>query len=314
MVLILIVALAGGIAYLAITDRSSQTGDVSLILPGPEVRQATPTSQASKDLQSIPAIPAAKNIPVLPEITEDLSPIELLAKYPPDPTVRLEPGGADMPAWRRHGRASAIPPEASRLALVITGLGHNRADTVRAITGAAPETSLSFAADAVDLEWWIAAARAYGHEALLDIPLQSGAAQGLSPDLGPAENLRRLDAMVARAPMIAGVTIIGGDAFLGEAAALEPILKKLQASGLAVIGLPVTAPLTLAADEAIMGHVTQSEVDGTMRSAVALARRRGAALASVDASNASDLLKEWYDSLAAGDEVSLVPVTALVEE
>lgn len=312
--LIVVVALAAAIAFLAVTDRSSPSGDVSLALPGPEVPQVASASQASRDLQSIAARPAAKDIPLLPEIAEDLSPIELLAKYPPDSAARLDPGSADLPPWRRYGRASAVSPEARRLALVITGLGRNRADTVRAITGAPPEATLSFNAGAVDLEWWIAAARAYGHEALIDIPLQSGAAQALGPDLGPAENLRRLDAMLARAPMVAGVATTGGGAFLGEAAALGPILKKLQASGLAVIGLPVTEPLTIAADTAITGRLARSEVDAAIRSAIALTRRRGAALAMVDASNASDLLKGWYDSLAATDEISLVPATALVEE
>jgi uncharacterized protein len=313
-VLILIVALAGGIAYLAITDRSSLRDGAGVALPGPEVRQAMPTSKAPMELQSIPAVPAAKYVPVPAEIREDLTPIELLAKYPPDPAARLEPGGAEVPSWRRYGRASAISADAPRLALIITGLGRNRADTVRAITGAPPEMSLSFDAEAVDLEWWIAAARAYGHEALLDIPMRSGAAQGLSPDLAPVENLRRLDAMLARAPMVAGVAITGGDPFLGEAAALNPILKRLESSGLTIVGLPVTAPLTIGTDDVIAGEATPKEIGATMRSVIALARRRGAALAGVDSASASDLLTEWYDSLAAGEEISLVPVTALVED
>ena len=102
--------------------------------------------------------------------------------------------------------------QAPRVALLIAGLGRDRIDTVRAITGTPPETSLSFAADTPELSAWIAAARAYGHEALVDLPLdQPASADGLAVERTPAENLRRLDALLARAPLAAGIAVSGGD-------------------------------------------------------------------------------------------------------
>jgi hypothetical protein len=327
-VCVLIVGIAGGIAYLALTGGLGSAGQGTISLPGVDVPQTqggthTPTAPSgATQLQSMPAGPVAKEIAVSVAIEEDLSPAELLAKYPPDPNVALSPGPESLPAWRRFGRASTTSPEAPRVALVIAGLGRNRVDTVRAITGAPPEASLSFDGDSADLAEWIAAARAYGHEALLDLPLQpaggvpgdASAGDGIALQLGPEENLRRLDAMLARAPMIAGVAVTGGDSFLADAAALQPLLKRLQAAGLAVIGLPVTAPLTIAADETIAGYATQPAIEGAMQSVMALARRRGAALGTVDSSSAATLFPAWQRALIGRDEISLVPASALVEE
>src|SRR5262249_47045195 len=138
-------------------------GAATISLPAADVPEGqTRRVTSSAQLQSMPAAPVAKESSVSVAIEEDLSPAELLERYPPDPNAILSPG-TDEPAWKRYGRASTVSRDARRVALVITGLGTNRTDTVRAITGAPPEASLSFAADATDLAAWIAAARAYGH-------------------------------------------------------------------------------------------------------------------------------------------------------
>jgi hypothetical protein len=233
-VCLLIVFIAGAIAYLALSGEHGNAGGATLSLPGgpapPSQESSTTggttsgTAGGSAQLQSMPAAPVAKESSVGFAIEEDLSPTELLAKYPPDPSAALEEGDGNLPAWRRFGRQSAVSHQAPRVALLITGLGQNRIDTVRAVTGTPPETSLSFAADAPELSAWIAAARAYGHEALLDLPLdRPTSADGLAVGRPPEENLRRLDALLARAPLAAGIAVSGGETFLADAAALQPI-------------------------------------------------------------------------------------------
>jgi polysaccharide deacetylase 2 family uncharacterized protein YibQ len=322
-VCLLVMGLAGGIAYFALTGGRGSVGPATISLPRADVPRAKSAASASSapigaaQLQSMPAVPVAKEMTVGVAIEEDLSPAELLARYPPDPGAALSPGPATLPAWQRFGRESAISTQARRVALVITGLGRDRIDTVRAITGAPPEASLSFDGASADLAEWIAAARAYGHEALLDLSLQNDAASagnGLALRLGPEENLRRLDAMLARAPMVAGVAVTGGDTFLADAAALQPLLKHLQAAGLAVAGVPVTAPFTIAADEIIAGQATQTDIGTSLQAVMALASRRGAALGIVDSSSTATLFPAWQRALIGRDEISLVPVTALVEE
>jgi polysaccharide deacetylase 2 family uncharacterized protein YibQ len=316
-VCLLIVFIAGAIAYLALSGGRGQAGGVSVNLPGSAVPQMQEPSTAAggAQLQSMPAAPVAKEISVGFAIEEDLSPAELLAKYPPDPSAALEEGDGNLPAWRRFGRPSTVSEQAPRVAILIAGLGRNRVDTVRAITGTPPETSLSFAADAPDVSAWIAAARAYGHEAFLDLPLdQAASADGLVVDRTLEENLRRLDALLARAPLAAGIAVSGGERFLADAAALQPILKHVQGLGLAVVGLPVTAPLTLAPDQSIVADATQTAIGRSIDSIMGLAQRRGAALGVVDSTSAATLFPAWRRALVGRDEISLVPVTALVEE
>lgn len=320
-VCLLIVMIAGAVAYLAMSGGLGQVGKATISVPGagvPQARDGEPVSAASGNaapLQSMPAVPVAKDMSVGVAIEEDLSPAELLAKYPPDPAAALAFGAESLPAWRRYERESAVSPQAPRAALIITGLGRNRVDTVRAITGAPADASLSFDAGTTDLAAWIAAARAYGHEAFLDLPLnEDSAADGLAPQRGPEENLRRLDAMLARAPQIAGVAIIGGDAFLADAAALQPILRHLRSAGLATIGLPVTAPLTIAADETIARDAAQATIERSVQTVMELARSRGAALGIVDSTSAATLFPAWQRALVGRDEISLVPASALVEE
>lgn len=313
---LLIVFIAGAIAYLALSGGHGTAGSATIALPGGAVPQAqksgAPSTADATQLQSMPAAPVAKESSVGFAIEEDLSPSELLAKYPPDPSAALAEGDGNLAAWRRFGRPSTVSPLAPRVALVITGLGRDRVDTVRAITGTPPETSLGFAADAPDLAGWTAAARAYGHEAFLDLPLDQPA--GLSAGRPPEENLRRLDQMLARAPMVAGLAVSGSEPFLADAAALQPILKHAQGLGLAVIGLPVTAPLTIAADETIVSDATQTAIGRSIETVMGLAQRRRAALGVVDSTSAATLFPAWRRALVGRDEISLVPATALVEE
>jgi polysaccharide deacetylase 2 family uncharacterized protein YibQ len=308
----LIAVIAGAIAYLALTGNHGAGGSATIVLPGAGVPSAQGGATASP-LQSMAAAPVAKELEVSVAIEEDLSPSELLTKYPPDPSAALPAGTADLPPWRRFCRGSAISGEARRVALVITGRGRYRPDTVRAITGAPPEASLSFDPKAQDLAGWIAAARAYGHEAFLDLPLD-GTADGLAPTEKPDDNLRRLDAMLAQAPMIAGVAVRGGEAFLANGAALQPILKHLEAAGLATVGVPITAPLTVAADEVIAGAVPQDTVEQAIDSMMGLARHRGASLGLIDASSAASLFPAWQRALVGRDDISLVPASALIEQ
>jgi polysaccharide deacetylase 2 family uncharacterized protein YibQ len=319
-VCVLLIGVAGAIAYLGLTGGLGSVGRATTIsLPGARVPLAPDGAPAvagtTAPLQSMPAIPIAKEVAVSVAIEEDLSPVELIAKYPPDPAAALPVGADILPAWQRFGRTSMISLEGRRVALVITGLGRNRIDTVRAITGAPPEASLSFDPDAPNLADWIAAARSYGHEAFLDLPLQETArGDALALAQSPEENLRRLDAMLARAPMIAGVAVTGGEAFLADGAALRPILDRLNAAGLAVVGLPVTGSLIIAADETIARYASQAEIKRSIESVMGLAVRRGAALGLVDSSSAATLFPAWQRALVGRDEISLVPASALVEE
>ncbi|MBL9033165.1 MAG: divergent polysaccharide deacetylase family protein [Rhodospirillaceae bacterium] len=334
-ILVLLAAFGIGAAalYLAASGRLPSSG-ASLSLPGnlgdsglrPAESGAAGTPSALKPLEPMAAeispSPPPPAPPERPMITEDLSPIDLLVRYTPDPHLALTDHGLAAGDARRFRRPSAAPADTPHLALVVTGLGLDRALTAEAILALPPDVTLSFAAGSADLEGWIAAARAYGHEALIDLEL--GAADDLAADaaesgddrllaeLGPQENLRRLDALLARAPEAAGVAVAIADSFLADAAALTPILERLQAGGFIVVGLPVTAPLTVAPDRVLDQALGADRLAEEAVSLKALARRRGNALVLSTAGNAAALA----DNLArpsGGAEIALVPASALVE-
>lgn len=318
--------------YQTTGDRKTSSG-ATLSLPGnvapPGPAVPPPANQAASDpaspLQTMPPMAAqgteaAETEPVTPviEIDEDLSPAELLEQYPPDPALSLDAAEA-APAPQPHRTGTLA--EAQRLAVVATGLGLDRALTAQTIITAPADVALSFGAGTEDLAGWIAAARAYGHEALVD--LQLGAASGmretdervLLAELGPAENLRRLDAILEAAPNATGVTIRITDSFLGDAAALTPILERLHAAGLIIVGLPVTAPRTIAADRTFDDKLESAGLSRETLALKSLVRRRGAALVLASPENAIALAHNWTQpSQDPAVELSLVPASSLVKD
>lgn len=328
--LLLLACVAAGALYLTGSGKL-RPGGASLSLPGtlgngqgqPSQPAQPPKDTALESLQPLaeqPVSEAAAPDPIAdrPVITEDLSPLDLLVRYTPDPVIALADTGAE--GSRRFRRPAAIAAGVQPIGLVATGLGLDRAETAQAILSLPPEVSLSFAAASPDLADWIDAARAYGHEALVGLAL--GAVEGaeagetaLLAELGPAENLRRLEAVLARAPKAAGVTVMVSDDFLRNAAALTPILARLQQAGMIVLGLPVTAPLTVAPDKILAAPLPAEDVAREALAAKALARQRGAALILGAAANVVALADGLRGDLARSGsaDFALVPASALVE-
>jgi hypothetical protein len=171
-----------------------------------------------------------------------LSPADLMQQYPPAAGQSLIEGSFTRPAWQRFQRpASPAGAGQAQLAILVSGLGLNKALTAAAILYLPPDISLSFSPYAPNLAAWIAAARAHGHEVLVDLPMESAAPQddpgsdGLRTGLKPSENNARLARILDRAPQIAGVATALGSRFLTDRSALAPVLADLAERGLGVI-------------------------------------------------------------------------------
>ncbi|HVI87373.1 MAG TPA: divergent polysaccharide deacetylase family protein [Dongiaceae bacterium] len=175
-----------------------------------------------------------------PVTLRSLSPSELMAQYPAAAGQSLAEGAFDLPLWRRFQRPAGLIA-GPRCAILVTGLGLNRALTAAAILYLPPDISLSFSPYAPELGAWIEAARAHGHEALVDLPLESAAPQddpgpdALMTGLRPEENVARLDRILERAPQALGVTTQLGSRFLTDRGALPPVLAALHKRGAAII-------------------------------------------------------------------------------
>lgn len=134
------------------------------------------------------------------------------------------------------------PSDRPAVALVVGGLGINRALTERAIDELPPFVTLAFAPYAKDLAFWTKRARDAGHEILIEIPMENRA--GDEESLGPAallttrsreENMQRLDWILSRFGGYFGVTNYLGAKYSGDRDAMEALLARISAAGLAYI-------------------------------------------------------------------------------
>ncbi|MGB0906607.1 MAG: divergent polysaccharide deacetylase family protein [Maricaulaceae bacterium] len=175
-----------------------------------------------------------------------------LIKAPIQGLSRTSPYGP-VPAPSSNGRtpaqAYAKPFTAKTdeiyVSLIIGGLGINRTLTTRAIEQLPANVTLSFAAHAPDLQEQINAARAKGHEVLLEIPMESETFNSAEPganhtlrSFGPtveADNLRHLDWLLSRAAGYFAVTNYNGSQFLPREDMATPFLKKLADCGIGFI-------------------------------------------------------------------------------
>lgn len=127
-------------------------------------------------------------------------------------------------------------------ALIVGGLGLNRALTERAIDELPPGVTLAFAPYAKDLPFWTKRAREAGHEIMIELPMEhrGGDISALGPaalltSRSPDENLQRLDWVLSRFEGYFGATNYLGSKFAADREAMGPVLARLEAAGLAYI-------------------------------------------------------------------------------
>jgi len=156
-------------------------------------------------------------------------------------------------AFREYARPHR-PGDAPTVSLVIGGLGIDAATTRRAIEDLPPEVTLGFAAHAPNLQSDIDLARQFGHEVLLELPMEGATSDPGEPGFArmirtgdETQALRNLDFLLSRAAGYFAVTPYNGDIFLGRADASAPILSRLQSSGLGFLSDPQLDVPTLAA-------------------------------------------------------------------
>ena len=147
--------------------------------------------------------------------------------------------GADAPPAAAEQTAPALAAGPPRIAVVITGLGLAEAESEQAIDRLPPQISLSFSPYAEQLGDWIARARAKGHEALIDLPMEpvtfpndDPGPRALMTGLQTEENLERLRWILDRAQGYVGVAAMMGSRFAASEVALQPVFETLKARGI----------------------------------------------------------------------------------
>lgn len=236
---------------------------------------------------------------------------------------------ADVPAWVRYATPAAATKR-PRVAVVIDGLGVDRAETARAIA-LPPAVTLSFVAYASDLAEQTAAARRTGHELLLHVPMEpisvtaAMGSYGLGRNMPRDELVRRLRWDLSRFGAYVGVDNHMGTEFAQDTPAMRVVMDELRRQGLLYLDARAvpTAPVAVAArdfgvpyaarDIFLDGEQAAIAVDARLAQLVKLARERGSAIAVGHAHDATlSALQRWLPTLSR-QGVVLVPLTAVVK-
>ncbi len=170
------------------------------------------------------------------------APIQGLSRMTPyGPIPAIDSKGRT--ALSAYARPFTPTPGKSQIAIVVGGLGINPVITKRAITELPPQISLSFVAQANDLQSLIDLARAYGHEVLIELPMEGGTPSGNEPEARytlstqnpDSENIRNLDKLLSRAAGYFAVTNYGGDILINDQPRMGAILAQLKTIGLGFV-------------------------------------------------------------------------------
>lgn len=271
------------------------------------VRVAPAAPEASSGLD--PRLGERTPLGVLPRVASDGSkPREVYAR-----TFRL-PAGADATA--------------PRIAILIGGLGISQQSTGEAISKLPGAVSLAFAPYASDLERIVARARAEGHEAFLQIPMEpmdypenDPGPKTLLTTLSAERNTERLHWSMARFQGYAGLVNYMGAKFTASESAVAPILREANRRGLMMVDDGTSARslipqiATALQQPVVRGDVhldrvpTPTEVDAQLTRLEARARERGFALGVGSALPVTiDRVARWARTLENRGFV-LVPVS-----
>lgn len=250
----LCVALAGAAALLG--SQSPPAVGARASLPERAVDGAVMAEAAEPEIPTVFAGTPAEDI-ALPGVAETEAALnaptpvieERVAPQAPLPGL-YEPGpGGPLPVISASGlrpdRAYARPfdgdPSAPTVAVVVGGLGLNRALTTEAIDELPAEITLSFVPYARDLQAWVDRARADGHEVLIELPMEpfdypnnDPGPHTLLAEASDTENAQRLDWLLSRAAGYTGVINYLGSRLGANETAMSHVFGVLERRGLSV--------------------------------------------------------------------------------
>ncbi len=215
-----------------------------------------------------------------------------------------------------------------KVAIVVGGLGFGKALTDAVLEKLPPEVSLAIAPQAPGVIGDMSAARARGHEVLLEIPMEP---HDVAADPGihtltmdaDAKNTLRMKWLMSRATGYAGLINTFGDAFLEGKDEAAFVMAETAQRGLFFIeagaGEKSTARSAASsagapyarADSVIDKTPARESIDATLAALEETARKRGAAIGIAGAlPNTVDRVAAWIAGLEEKG-IALVPVSAL---
>lgn len=252
----------------------------------------------------------------------------LIEDSPDGPLPRIAPDGTrPLDAYARPSRSES---RATKIAIVIGGIGIDPAGTQNAIASLPGEVTLAFAPYGDDLEAAVAAARNRGHEILLQVPLEpfnyprtDPGPNTLTANASVEENISRLHWFLSRITNYVGVVNYMGARFTHEQDAIAPVIAEIGQRGLlylddgssarstAEVAAAGIAPF-IRADLVLDAELSTAAIDQKLRQLQAIATERGYAIATGTAFPMTVDRVAAFVKAATDRGIAIVPVSALV--
>lgn len=213
----------------------------------------------------------------------------------------------------------------ARVAIIVEGLGLNRAATEAAIDSLPPSVTLAFSPYARDLPVWLERAREAGHEVLIEVPMESKRFPaddpgpfGLLTSLDPLQNVERLTAILGIADGAPGILDMSGSRFRESSEHINLVMNNLDARGMFYVqgrpGLRVgndKVP-TATADIVIDERDFRASIDARLDYIEELARYQGSSVAIASPKPATyERIALWLDDVTRRG-VAVAPVSQVL--
>jgi uncharacterized protein len=259
----------------------------------------------------------------------------------PEPSVTETTPYGDLPRigddgrkpWQVYARPFNGKDTRPRIAILVAGLGLQRAATDAAVARLPASVTLAFEVTSPALASWCTRARQEGHEILISVPMEpfdfphsDPGPHTLLTSLSDSGNLDRLNWALRQASGYVGITTLSGSRFTTEGTKLTPIMQSLSNRGLLMVDAHI-APHSAVTDIAHELHVpsveaslridednlTPEAIDASLQQLEQTARLNGSALAVVTPLPVVlDHLQSWLKTLPQ-DGIALAPVSAVVK-
>lgn len=296
---------------------------VTPVVPGPPPVPVVaalpnqPVARAADQAPSYAALPAS-TVTATPLPPVPVEALVQLSNHGPLPVV----GRDGRAPWQAYARPFDDVQDRPRLAVVVTGMGLDKEATETAIAKLPPEVTLAFSPYAGGLDKWIKKARDSGHEVMLMLPAEASGFPardpgpwGLLSTAAPADNINRLEKVLARAVGYVGVWAPPGP-FVASAQ-LAPVLAVLKERGLLYVGEGVKdepRPPSLAPLAVIDADAFREAIDARLAQAAAAAPQQNRVVVTATARPVTlDRLITFLAKLP-DQGIALAPASAIVRQ
>ncbi len=315
-----------------VSANGTPAGGTAQQQPAPTQPAAAPPS-GTKTITIIDGSTGKRQEVAIPAQRDARAPLEqrLLETSPHGAIPRIAPDGVrPADAYAQPLGPAQARKTGPRIAIVLGGLGVSANFTRQAMEKLPGPVTLAFLPYGSDAEGLVAAARAGGHEVLLQTPMEpfdypdnDPGPQTLLTSLAANQNLDRFTWLMSRFQGYVGIVNYMGARFTSTEAAFAPVLKETARRGLIYVD-DGSSPRSLAgqisgannlpfakAEVTLDAVPTPAHIDRALAKLEALARQHGSAIGIASPLPASvERIAQWAKTVEARGFV-LAPITAV---